>query len=126
MGLGVTLIWYTFFIYVESYEAAVIGPLVGGYAANYYIKGKYREGIIYGGLSGAIGAFITAVVLSSYGWNALAMMGYSDIGTISVALTLILALIAGLCMGIAGGLVAGFSFKRREDKQKLQQKSETE
>lgn len=118
IGLGVTLVWYAFFIFTESYEAAVIGPLVGGYAANYFIKGKYREGIIYGGLSGAIGAFLIALVLSIYNLNALPMMGYTDIGTISVELTLILAIIAGLFMGIAGGLVAGFSFKLRSTKQK--------
>jgi hypothetical protein len=123
IGLGVTLVWYAFFIFTESYEAAVIGPLVGGYAANYYIKGKYREGIIYGGLSGSIGAFLTALVLSIYSLNALSMMGYSDIGTISMALTLILAVIVGLCMGIAGGLVAGFSFKRRQNKPVKEEKS---
>jgi hypothetical protein len=113
IGLAVTLIWYTFFIYTESYEAAVIGPLVGGYAANYYQKGKYREGVIYGGLSGATGAFLTALALSIYSLNALAMMGYTDIGTISAELTLVLAIIAGLFMGITGGLVAGLSFKRK-------------
>jgi hypothetical protein len=118
IGLAVTLAWYTFFITVESYEASVIAPLVGGYAANYYLKGKYREGTIYGGLSGGIGALVTALILSLYNSNALVMMGYSDIGKISVSLTLLLALIAGLFMGIAGGLIAGLSFKRRQSKQK--------
>ena len=41
IGLAVTLVWYTFFIYTASYEAAVIAPLVGGYAANYYQKEYY-------------------------------------------------------------------------------------
>jgi uncharacterized membrane protein YeaQ/YmgE (transglycosylase-associated protein family) len=126
IGLGVILVWYTFFIYIASYEAAVIAPLVGGYVANYYLKGKYREGIIYGGLSGATGAFLTALVLSLYNLNALATMGYTDIGKISLELTLVLAIIAGLFMGIAGGLVAGFSFKRRKTKQKIEEKPETE
>ena len=125
IGLGVTLVWYAFFIFVESYEAAVIAPLVGGYAVNYRIKGKYREGTIYGGLSGAIGAFITALVLSISNLNALPMMGYTDIGTISVELTLVLAIIAGLFMGIAGGLVAGLIFKRQEGKQKVSKKPKT-
>jgi len=118
IGLAITLLWYTFFIYVESYEASVIAPLVGGYAANYHLKGRYREGTIYGGISGAIGALVTASILSLNNLNALAMMGYSDIGKISISLTLVLALIAGLFMGIAGGLIAGLSFKRRQSKQK--------
>ncbi|NYT18509.1 MAG: hypothetical protein GKB98_02730 [Methanobacteriales archaeon] len=126
IGLAVTLVWYTFFIYTASYEAAVIAPLVGGYAANYYQKGKYKEGAIYGGLSGATGAFLTALVLSLYNINALYRMGYTDIGNISVELTLVLAIIAGLCMGIAGGLVAGFSFKRRVNKQQTAPEIEDE